>query len=264
MAKLHIYKKVGKDWSKIADGDGAVDKSQPFTVTFASVPGSLKSAQTYDVRQGQTPTGTLCECTAVAGKTATFRVGPANADAEQAHALVRQNHAAFYSALDAVSKSVQIEISADDLSFLKTNDFALCFAKKVGSSGGEGVYNVVWQSLTKYLGGNTFSWTPQYQLFGTNTFAENVKVVAQTPPQQVGLGEQCVLDSSGNLGPASTGGPDISITLINQFGTIHPGLNQLSTLNGVTNVTPLYVAQQAIPLGSAVLTPIESVLVWFE
>ena len=262
MAKLHIYKKIGKFWSKVADGDGVVDKNNPFDITIKT--GSVSGGNTYDVRQGQSPTGTLCDCSGVHGKVATFTVSAGNALLMQEREVALHNLAGFYSALESVSKNVSIMIDLDDLAFLKTNDYALCFAKKVASGSGEGSYNVVWQSLTRYLAQTSFSWTPQYSLFGTNIFADNVTVTAQTNQQTVGLGEQCTLDENGILGPASTGGPPTSITLNNDYDTIHPALSQISVLTGVRQVTPLYVAPKAIVTGEAQLTPIDTVLVWFQ
>jgi len=265
MAKLHIYKKIGNTPVKIADGDGDIDKSAPFVVTLTSGASAVKGGHTYEIRQGQKASGPLCNCAGVINGLATFNVSAANLAAEQRREENRRQLTEFYTALAAVSKSVAIEIAEDDLKNLKAANYALCFAKKVGEgNSGDGVYNVVWQSLTNYLSSTTFSWTPQYQMFGTNTFQDEVKVVAQTNFQTIGLGEECVLDSSGYLEPAASGGAEISVTMINEYGNIHPGLSQLSTLNGVSVSTPLYVAESVIVKGTAVLTPIESVLVWFE
>lgn len=161
----------------------------------------------------------------------------------------------------AQQKSVTIELSNSALAEMKNNNYRLCFAKKVA----EGDYNVVWQSYDKYLANNTFTWTPQFQLFGTNTFQAKVEVHVDTNFQTIGLGETCILDSDGNLGAASTGGPDISLTMVNQYGAIHPGVNQLSIgLDGKTESTPIYVAPVQSVEGTAILTPVEKVLVWFE
>jgi len=170
----------------------------------------------------------------------------------------------FYAALAAVSKSVQIEIDDADLAILKTSNYVLCFAKKASLNGGDDACNVVWQSLTDYLHTTILSWTPQFQLFGTKTFNDNSPVQVLSDLRTVALGEQCVLDKYGVLGPPATGGPASGITMVNNYGTIHPGLSQIATLDGTTSVTPLYVAQDAVLLGQATLTPIESVLVWFE
>jgi hypothetical protein len=168
---------------------------------------------------------------------------------------------AFKSAKAAVQKSVIIQIAEEDLATLKANDYKLCFAKKVGDAD----YNVVWQSYNKYLANNQFSWTPQYQLFGSNIFQGNITVQVATNVVQIELGETSVLDEAGTLKPPKTGGSDTGFTMENNYGTIHPGVNQLSTgIDGKQISTPIYVAQKAIVSGSVVLTPVEKVLVWFE
>ena len=165
------------------------------------------------------------------------------------------------STLAATQKSVKIQIAAGDLTTLKQSGYKLCFAKKVGNE----AFNVVWQSYVQYLSNNTFSWTPQYQLFGSNTFQANVQVEVSTNIVTIGLGQQSILDNSGLMGPATTGGPDTALTLINNYGNIHPGVSQLSTgIDGKQVSTPIYVASNPVVRGSTALTPIETLLVWFE
>lgn len=166
------------------------------------------------------------------------------------------------SLLAATQKSVKIQIASADLTQLKNSNYRLCFAKKVGDN----AYNVVWQSYTNYLSNNTFSWTPQFELFGSNTFQDKVQVDVSTNVVRIGLGETSILDKTGLLGPASTGGPSTSITLRNQYGPIHPGVNQISqsSMGGVSVSTPIYVAENQVVLGDTTLTPVEKVLVWFE
>jgi hypothetical protein len=163
--------------------------------------------------------------------------------------------------LAATQKSVKIQIAAGDLTTLKQSGYKLCFAKRVGTE----AYNVVWQSYVNYLSNNTFSWTPQYQLFGSNSFQANVQVDVSTNVVTIGLGQQSVLDNAGLLGPATSGGPNTSITLVNNYGAIHPGVSQLSTgIDGKVVSTPIYVATNQVVTGSTQLTPVETILVWFE
>jgi hypothetical protein len=160
-----------------------------------------------------------------------------------------------------MAKSVEVRIALDDLEFLKTSQYLLCFAKAVNNT-----YNVVWQAFGDYLHVNPFGWIPLYQLFGTNTVSNGgVVVVQNTNPVTIGLGEQAALDANGNLGPAVTGGPAASITLINQYGPIHPGLSGVSTgPDGVQRTTPIFVAPLAITFGTDVLTPVDRVQIWFQ
>ena len=56
MSKLHIYK-LG---NKIADGDGTLSKTEDFTVGITS--GSVKKGETYEIKQGQKPSGDSYNC----------------------------------------------------------------------------------------------------------------------------------------------------------------------------------------------------------
>jgi len=163
--------------------------------------------------------------------------------------------------LAASRKSVKIQISAADLTTLKNSKYKLCFAKKVGDS----AYNVVWQAYGKFTSTSNFSWLPQYQLFGTNSFDSSVQVDVSTNLVSIGLGETSVLNSVGLLEAPRTGGDAHSITMKNNYDVIHPGINQLSTgVNGAQVSTPIYVAQEPVVTGVVELKPIEKVLVWFE
>lgn len=164
-----------------------------------------------------------------------------------------------------MTKTVTIQIADNDYAILKAGGTAynLCFARKVGDS-----FNVVWRSFdkTQWLQNNMFSWTPAYQVFGSNEFAAAVNVSESTNMQNVLLGEQVVLDENGHLGSASTAADHKdSVTFVNQFGTIHPGMSALSIgIDGVTSTTPIYVAQSPMVKGTDYLTPKDSVQVWFE
>jgi len=164
-------------------------------------------------------------------------------------------------ALNATKKSVKIEIAQDDLRTLKDGVYKLCFAKKVA----EGNYNVVWQSYDDYSVTNAFSWTPQYQLFGSNHFKENVEVEVTTNVVDIGIGEESTLDKYCILSAPKTGKNEAAITMINDYKSIHPGINQLSTgIDGKQVSTPIYLAPNEIVMGEVTLTPVESVQVWFE
>lgn len=165
------------------------------------------------------------------------------------------------STLAATQKSVKIQIASADLTRLKQSGYKLCFAKKLDNED----YDVVWQSYTNYLSNNTFSWTPQYQLFGASVFQANLTVDISTNLVQIGLGQQSILDNSGLLGPAATGGPANSINLANNYGPIYPGICQLSTgIDGRQVSTPIYVAPAQVVQGLTALTPTDTLLVWFE
>ena len=59
----------------------------------------------------------------------------------------------------------------------------------------------------------------------------------------IGLGQQSTLNEFGVLGPVSDSTAPLSVIMNNEFGPIHPGLNQLSTgIDGKRVSTPIYVA----------------------
>lgn len=162
--------------------------------------------------------------------------------------------------MTGTQKIANITIAKQDLETLKGNKYRMCFAKKVNNT-----FNVVWQSYDDYLNTNSFLWTPVYQLFGSNLFKGDLTVEVATNAVNIGLGQQATLDSAGVLGDPSTGGPSTAITMVNDFGPIHPGVKQLSTgILGTQTSTPIYVAQNQIVTGSDTLTPKEEVMVWFE
>jgi hypothetical protein len=173
----------------------------------------------------------------------------------------RESAVEFNRMLLVVRKKVNIRIALKDLINLKKARYKLCFAKKIGNKR----YNVVWQSYSDYLTNNSFSWTPQYALFGSNTFRDDIQVRVSTRTVAIGLGETSILDQYGVLRNPKTGGPTTGFTMDNRFGSIHPGVNQLSTgIDGKTVSRPIYVSENPIVKGEVVLKPVEKILVWFE
>lgn len=174
-------------------------------------------------------------------------------------ALLRAHEYAVLTA--EVTKTVRIQIADDDLEDLKAHGYSLCFAKKVGNFD----YNVVWQADTKFLANNSFSWIPKYQVFGSNLFEADITVEVATNKVDIGLGQKCLLNANGKIEEPQQGSVKTAITLVNEYGLIHPGINQLSTgPKGQQISTPIYVARKGMVSGSVNLTPVEKVLVWFE
>ena len=165
-------------------------------------------------------------------------------------------------ALQESTKTVKIQISDEDLKNLKGNDYNLCFAKKVDGFD----YDLVWQAYGDYLSNNVFSWTPQYQLFGTSNFTPGSLVSTQTNIMTIDLGETSTLDEVGLLSNPISGGSDNTITMDNEYGNIYPGIYQVSTGIGADIIsTPIYVAQKASLKGViSSLIPINKVMVWFQ
>jgi hypothetical protein len=159
-----------------------------------------------------------------------------------------------------MGKLVTIQIASSDLDILKADGYILCFARCVEDS-----YDVIWQSYANYLASNPFSWSALYRLFGSNAFSAGAPAGAQTNAVDIALGQQATLDRAGVLGSAVEKGAPGKISLINNYGPIHPGLSGISTgLDAVQRMTPMFVAPRPIVTGSYRLHPTDKVKVWFE
>lgn len=168
---------------------------------------------------------------------------------------------AFKDIMDAAKKTVHVSLDNNTLSLLKDNGYKLCFAKKVGDSD----YNVVWQSYEKYENNNTFSWVPSYQIYATNSFEDAIEVEVRSNPVEIGLGEEVIRDKNGVFSDAVSGGVQTALNLINNGNSTHIGISQLSTgLDGKMISTAIYVSENKIISGEANFQPVERVLVWFE
>jgi len=174
--------------------------------------------------------------------------------------LLQSNYSEFLRANEEYTKTVNVTIASKDLTNLKGSGYNLCFAKKVGDT-----YNVIWSSSFKYLVNNSFNWTPVYELFGSNVFQGGVTVKTATDNRRCQLGQTCTMNEVGILSTAVDGGPPTTLTFNNEYGDIHPGVNQVITdIEGNVSSNPIYVAENNIVLGTDELTPKESVQIWFE
>jgi hypothetical protein len=159
-----------------------------------------------------------------------------------------------------IVKTLKVEIASADLAMLQEAGLKLNISKQVGNEN----FNVVWQSISNYGETNTYQWSPIFEVFGSNEFQVSVTVVSTTNLVNVSLGQEVTLDSIGDFGPAMEGGPVNSISIINDFGSIHLGLaQQLTDPTGVQAILPIFVTPFVIFLGMESLTPVEKVLVWF-
>ncbi|MCM1083235.1 MAG: hypothetical protein NC393_12760 [Clostridium sp.] len=169
--------------------------------------------------------------------------------------------AALNLAVGNATKEVNIQIAVDDIRSLMNSNYRMCFAKKVGNEN----YNVIWQSYKDFSENNTFSWTPQYQVFRTDTFQAGVTVKTASNPKTIGLGEKTTIDSYGILSDPVTGGDTTAINVDNEYKATHIGVCQLSTgIDGKIVSTPIYVSENSCMLGNASLKPVEKVMIWFE
>lgn len=156
-------------------------------------------------------------------------------------------------------KQVIVELSKNTLESLKKAGYSLCFAKNVN-----GTYNVIWKASKQYLGKTTFSWKPEYAVFGTNTYKNSIKVQADTNIENAELGQKCTLTEFGVMKRAVSGGVSTAITIKNEYGPIHSGISQVCVIGNEKELTPIYVSTEERTKGEIVMTPEESVMVWFE
>lgn len=156
-------------------------------------------------------------------------------------------------------KSVRVKLDPQSQASLKKSGYSMCFAKKVNDT-----YNVVWQSIEGYLANTTFSWTPEYEVFGTNTYEETIKVEADTNTVKASLGEKCKLNKQGIMESAVTGDKPMDVVIVNEYGPIHSGISQTCKIGDVESCSPIYVSEQQRMIGDIQLTPKEKVMVWFQ
>jgi hypothetical protein len=114
----------------------------------------------------------------------------------------------------------------------------------------------VWHAFPVDSSGFQISWVPDYQLFATNSFVAGAVVAVETNVVQISLGQQATLDAAGVLGTPVVGGPSDSITIVNDYGPIHPGLS--------ADRMPIYVEPDAIEPGNETLKPVDVVRIWFQ
>lgn len=164
-----------------------------------------------------------------------------------------------------MSKDLTIEISAEDLENLRNSGLALCIAKQVASGNGGGHYSVVWQSTMNFVRRNQLSWTPYYELFAARQALKGHAVWPMFNGQDMGLGQRATLDRSGMFQRPVSGGPATAITMVNDFGPLHPGLSQeIVGFDGAARIAPIYLDPVMRQPGPVTFTPIDVLLVWFE
>ncbi len=172
----------------------------------------------------------------------------------------KSQYADFGLALENVTKEVNIQIAKSDFETLKKSKYKLCFAKHVNDE-----YDVVWQSYSDYLSNNYFSWTPQFQLFGTNNFISGLEIRTSTNVESCGLGKTCTLNETGLLEKQLPGGTIDALTINNEYGSIHGGVKQLSIgISSEMTSSAVYVAKSKEVKGDILLTPKDIVRIWFQ
>ncbi|KAH9851343.1 hypothetical protein C2E23DRAFT_886540 [Lenzites betulinus] len=150
---------------------------------------------------------------------------------------------------------LSVHVNPNDLATLKAAGYKLCIAKKVNNK-----YNTVWKGGS-FLAHNQFKWTSRYEVFATETFEDGALVSESTDTPEIKYGQSCLLDKVGNMGNAK-GTPNTSGTfsVINQYMAMNIGVR--GYLGG--KFSPIFVSPEKLVTGKIDLTPVESVLVWFD
>jgi hypothetical protein len=160
-----------------------------------------------------------------------------------------------------MTKLLEIQIAPDDLEFLKTNQYLLCFAKIPQS------YNtaIIWQCFSDYLQNNPLSWPLQYEVFGSSSFITGGVATIDTNTATIALGRQITLTADAVFQSQAAGAPANSFTIHNEYRQkIYLGFGGWSTgPDGVPRMTPIFV----MPTPASdfdTFTPVEIVKVWFQ
>ncbi|ESK93168.1 hypothetical protein Moror_1104 [Moniliophthora roreri MCA 2997] len=151
--------------------------------------------------------------------------------------------------------TLNVFIDTNQLQLMKDLGYNLCVAKLFNDS-----YTVVWKGDMKYLQNNRFQWKDEYEVFASNSYTVGLLVEAVSNAERIKFGQKCILDASGVMGSAG-GTPNDSgnFRVDNEYGSIHIGVNAklgnqfLPIFNSPTEV-----------VGTAYLTPVNTVKVWFS
>ncbi|KJC60973.1 hypothetical protein UP10_08600 [Bradyrhizobium sp. LTSPM299] len=156
-----------------------------------------------------------------------------------------------------MTKSIEIQIALDDLEFLKTNRYLLCFAAI--NSG------IVWRCFSDYLASNPFSLISQYEVFGTSSLNIGSVITIDTNTVAITPGQQCTLDADAIFHPPTAGGMPEGITINNQYGQpIGVGLSRaLIGPDNVQQTTPVFATLVQGP-GTIDIMPSNNVRIWLQ
>ena len=241
MNKLHFWEKG----YKVADGKGVLN-ANGFTATITKSYRGVQKGKIYEVRQETKTSGDDYSCVGQDNQKAIF-------------GKKRKIKNTLFD-LANTTKKLNIEIALRDLRRLKNTGYKLCFAKKVNNR-----FNVIWEASGNYLHKNEISWMPIYELFASDEFSGGKMVKVTTNIEKCALGQTCVLDKQGLLKSATIGGTDTSLGMINTYGLIHPGVNQLVIgIDGLTAMNPIYVAEKPIVSRGIGIIPKDVIRIWFQ
>jgi hypothetical protein len=164
-------------------------------------------------------------------------------------------------------KQLEIQIAPDDLEFLKSNQYMLCFAMMTQGDNEVNNTSIVWQCFDDYLQNNPFSWFPEYQVFGSSAYNVGDVATVDTTPLTIALGQRTTLNADASFGPFVALGVPNMFAIANEYRQqIHLGFGSASTgPDGVQRITPVFVTPN--PIGPNIIysfMPVDTVRVWFQ
>ena len=160
-------------------------------------------------------------------------------------------------------KTLIIEIAQGDLEILSSSHYILCVAKVLTDENSL----VIWQTEERILAHNEMSWeeNANYSLFCSNNNTNRKKVVMNIPDKEIALGEYLTLTETGTFGDSKQGPWNDQLGLINQYGSIYPGICQQCTdFNGAASKDPIFLNPTPSLPGEFTIKPLEKIMVWFE
>ena len=160
---------------------------------------------------------------------------------------------------DTELKKLTILINSNDIQMLQDSGFNLNISVKVN-----GIFNVVWFSDPDFQDENDYSWSQDFELFGTNTFEDDALAEADTNLLNISPGQSATLNSMGVFEVEADPGIEESITATNNFEPIYLGLaQQLAVPSGMQDSLPVFVSPELNNLETGLLTPSSEVMLWF-
>ena len=156
-------------------------------------------------------------------------------------------------------KRLNVEIDQEDIETLQEEGLNLNISIKVND-----VFNVVWFSTPDYLLTNTYQWSPIFEVYGSNTFELGATVEIDTNSLNIELGQEVILNSDGVLETSMQSAPADSISFVNEFGLVYPGMSQqIVPPDGMESILPSFVSPDILELETELLTPTNEVMLWF-
>lgn len=156
--------------------------------------------------------------------------------------------------------TITIQIGTEDLELLKRAGYKLCMAGSLEDRD----YTVVWYATEKYFCNNKIQVIDEYEVFASSSFVERKAVFINTDSVPITMGKQCVLNEYGCISAAQEGENPETMTLVNEYGAVHPGICQKGKgVEGNEFMNPLFLSRNQILPGEFEFFPSYEIKIWF-